>query len=55
MFVATGTGVVEVRDLEDLHLPRELNLPVKGITSTVLEALVLHHHIISPKPTLAWD
>ena len=53
--MATGTGVVEVRDLEDLHLQRELNLPVKGITSTVLEALVPHQHIIAPKPALAWD
>ena len=55
VYAAPGTSVVEVRDLEDLHLQRELNLPVKGITSTALEALVPHHHIIAPKPALAWD
>jgi len=38
LYVATGTNVVEVRDLENLHLRKELNLPVKGITSTALDS-----------------
>ena len=36
LYVATGTNVVEVRDLENLQLKRELNLPVEGITSAAL-------------------
>ena len=35
--MATGTNTVEIRDLEDLQLRRELNLPVRGITSTALD------------------
>ncbi|HID87894.1 MAG TPA: hypothetical protein EYP55_11060 [Anaerolineae bacterium] len=38
LYVATGTGVVEVRCLENLQLQRELNLPVEGITSTALDS-----------------
>ncbi|HIQ05545.1 MAG TPA: hypothetical protein EYH31_07585 [Anaerolineae bacterium] len=38
LYVATGTGVVEVRDMENLQLRRELHLPVKGITSTALDS-----------------
>ena len=38
LYVATGTSVVEIRDLEDLQLQKELNLPVKGITSTALDS-----------------
>lgn len=38
VYVATGTGAVEVRDLENLQLQKELNLPVRGITSTALDS-----------------
>lgn len=38
LYVATGTGAVEVRDLENLRLQKELNLPIKGITSTALDS-----------------
>ena len=38
LYVATGTGVVEVRDLENLQLQRELTTPVEGITSTALDS-----------------
>jgi len=38
LYVATGTNAVEIRDLEDLQLRRELNLPVEGITSTALDS-----------------
>ncbi|MBC7099075.1 hypothetical protein H5T52_08155 [Candidatus Bipolaricaulota bacterium] len=38
LYVATGTNVVEVRALEDLQLRKELNLSVKGITSTALDS-----------------
>ena len=38
LYMATGTDVVEVRDLETLQLQRELKLPVEGITSTALDS-----------------
>jgi hypothetical protein len=38
LYVATGTSVVEVRDLENLQFQRELKLPVEGITSTALDS-----------------
>jgi len=38
IYMATGTSVVEVRDLGDLQLQSELNLPVEGITSTALDS-----------------
>ena len=38
LYVATGTGVVEVRNLYNLQLQRELNLPVEGITTTALDS-----------------
>jgi hypothetical protein len=38
LYLSTGTGVVEVRDLETLRLQRELKLPVEGITSTALDS-----------------
>ncbi len=38
LYVATGTGVVEVMDLKNLQPQRELNLPIEGITSTALDS-----------------
>ena len=38
LYVATGTNVVEVRDLESLQLQRELALPMEGITSAALDS-----------------
>ena len=38
LYMATGTDVVEVRDLENLQLRRELTAPVGGITSTALDS-----------------
>lgn len=38
LYMATGTDVVEVRDLEALQLWRELTAPVGGITSTALDS-----------------
>ncbi len=38
LYAATGTGVVQVRDLGDLQLREELKLPAKGITSTALDS-----------------
>ncbi|RLC80898.1 MAG: hypothetical protein DRI61_04835, partial [Chloroflexi bacterium] len=38
LYAATGTNVVEVRDLENLQLQRELTLPVEGITSAALDS-----------------
>ena len=38
LYAATGTSVVEIRYLENLQLRRELNLPVRGITSTALDS-----------------
>jgi len=38
VYVTTGTGAVEARDLENLQLQKELNLPVRGITSTALDS-----------------
>jgi len=38
LYAATGTNVIEVRDLEDLQLREELTLPVRGITSAALDS-----------------
>jgi len=38
LYSATGTNVVEVRDLGNLQLQRELALPVGGITSAALDS-----------------
>jgi hypothetical protein len=38
LYVATGTNVVEVRDMEDLRLQRALALPIEGVTSTALDS-----------------
>jgi hypothetical protein len=38
LYIATGTNVVEIRDLENLQLGEELKLPIKGITSTALDS-----------------
>lgn len=38
VYMATGTNVVEIRDLAGLHLRRKLLLPLKGITSVALDS-----------------
>jgi len=38
LYAATGTNIVEVRNVENLQLQRELTLPLEGITSTALDS-----------------
>ncbi|MGY4706288.1 YncE family protein [Candidatus Bipolaricaulota sp. J31] len=38
LYTATGTNVVEIRELEGLRLREELTLPVRGITSVALDS-----------------
>ncbi len=38
LYVATGINHVEIRNSENLQLQRELELPVRGITSTALDS-----------------